>query len=229
MDASDTGIRSVRAAVFAAMCLAPSIGAHVLLTGRPLPVGTVVGVALAVFVLAWLLAGRERGFLRIAALLVPLELSADALFTSGQAACFEEHGRAAGTALGGPLRLAGIDLMCAGGELGTPLARWAAGAETAVHPVAPWILLAAHVGIGLGAAAWLRCGEAALARLLAAAVAAGFRPLSLARTLLRAPLPADAGAPGPLTRTPFRVLPPTGRPAGDPVSRRGPPEVVPAA
>ncbi|MCE7082012.1 hypothetical protein [Streptomyces sp. ST2-7A] len=229
MDASDTGIRSVRAAVFTAMCLTPSTGAHVLLTGRPLPVGTVVGVALAVFLLAWLLAGRERGFARIAALLVPLELAADALFTSGQAACFEQHGQTAGTALTGSLRLAGIDLMCSGGELGTPLARWAAGAETAVHPAAPWILLLAHVGIGLGAAAWLRCGETALARLPAAAVAAGFRPLRLARTLLRAPLPVDAGTRGPLARTPFRVLPPAGRPAGDPVSRRGPPEVVPAA
>lgn len=44
-------------------------------------------------------------------------------------------------------------------------------------PAVPWLLLAAHVAVGLLAAAWLRRGESALAGLLCAAAAVAFRPL----------------------------------------------------
>ncbi|MEU7251045.1 hypothetical protein AB0A87_23450, partial [Streptomyces sp. NPDC045251] len=43
-----------------------------------------------------------------------------------------------------------------------------------------WLLLGAHVGVGLFAAAWLRRGERALAQLLSAVAATTFRPLLLA-------------------------------------------------
>jgi hypothetical protein len=47
-------------------------------------------------------------------------------------------------------------------------------------PATAWLLLGAHVGVGLLAAAWLRRGERALAQLLEAAAATTFRPLLLA-------------------------------------------------
>ncbi|MGC0425588.1 hypothetical protein RKD32_001943 [Streptomyces sp. SAI-195] len=47
-------------------------------------------------------------------------------------------------------------------------------------PGTAWLLLAAHVGVGLLAAAWLRRGERALGRLLGAVAATTFRPLLLA-------------------------------------------------
>jgi hypothetical protein len=47
-------------------------------------------------------------------------------------------------------------------------------------PAAAWLLLAAHVGVGLLAAAWLRRGERALMQLLRAVAATTFRPLLLA-------------------------------------------------
>ncbi|MFB7154169.1 hypothetical protein ACFCYA_32675, partial [Streptomyces virginiae] len=86
-------------------------------------------------------------------------------------------------------------------------------------PYTPWLLLGAHVSVGLLAAAWLRHGERALGRLLRAVAAFAFRPLRLAaaavagprgpaRRALR-PVPAGAGA-----RTRF--------PAHS-VGRRGPP------
>ncbi|GGZ31372.1 hypothetical protein [Streptomyces poonensis] len=181
MDMPGTPLRAVRAALFTALVVTLSTASHVLLSGVPLPLPAVAVTAAAVFALAYTLAGRERGFGGIAALLIPLELAADTLFTTGQRACYGS----AGGPVAGPLRSVGLDVLCAG-DVGTPLARAAGDSSRAAAllahagPAAAWILLAAHVGVGLLAAAWLRRGERALAQLLGAAVAAGFRPLLLA-------------------------------------------------
>jgi hypothetical protein len=126
---------------------------------------------------AYATAGRERGFLPIAALLVPLELAADTVFTTGQNVCYG----AAGGPVAGSLRSVGFDVLCGGG-VGTRLpgvspAGPAAALLNSPDPVLPWMLLAAHVSIGLLAAYWLRHGEAALSGLVRAAAASAFRPL----------------------------------------------------
>ncbi|MEU3073706.1 hypothetical protein [Streptomyces laurentii] len=223
MDMAGIQLRALRAAFFTAVAVALSVASHVLLSGVPLPLGTVVPVAAGVFAAAYALAGRERGFGPIAGLLVPLELAADTLFTSGQVACYGP----AGGPVAGSLRSVGfsMDALC-GGALGTPLPGVAVpGSGTAAallsspDPSVPWLLLAAHVALGLTAAGWLRGGERALGRLLRAAVALAFRPLLLVAALHRA-----AGT------APRRA----GRPAGRPrrsrtwllvhcVGRRGPP------
>ncbi|MER6709614.1 hypothetical protein [Streptomyces sp. NPDC000877] len=184
MDISGIQLRAVRAALFTAVVVTLSTASHVLLSRVPLPLGTVAGVAAAVFLIAYALAGRERSFGRIAALLVPLELAADTVFTTGQHACY---GRAGGP-VAGPLRSVGLDVLCGGGEVGTPLARMAgatgterlAAAVAHADPATAWLLLAAHLGVGLLAAVWLRRGERALAELLRAVAATSFRPLLLA-------------------------------------------------
>ncbi|WP_327346437.1 hypothetical protein [Streptomyces europaeiscabiei] len=181
MDISGTHFRAVRAALFTAVVVTLSAASHVLLSGVPLPLTTVAAITAAVFLVAYALAGRERGFGRIAGVLIPLELTADTVFTTGQHACYGE----AGGPVTGPLRQVGLDMLC-GGSVGAPLARVTGGSERAAAllagagPGAAWLLLAAHVGVGLLAAAWLRRGERALAQLLDAAVAAGFRPLLVA-------------------------------------------------
>lgn len=191
MDINAAGVRTVRAVIFTALCVTLSAGAHVLLSAAPLPVVPLLAVATAVFTLAFAATRRELGFARIAALLIPLELTADTVFTSGQNACYGQ----AGGPVAGPLRSLGVDLLCGGGDFGAPLAH-VAGAPHAAHggaetlpllsaqaPWAPWLLLAGHVAVGLVAAAWLRRGEAALARTLRAAPAVAFRairPLRLA-------------------------------------------------
>jgi hypothetical protein len=222
------GIRVARAAVFAALCVTLSTGAHVLLSGEPLPLATVALVAFAVFLLALALAGDgQRRFGRIAALLLPLQLAADTLFTTGQATCYGPGGGP----VTGPLRIMGVDLVCAGGDFGTPLSRFAAGEQAAAlgalnHPAAaPWLLLAAHVAVGLGAAAWLAGGEAALARLLRSAVAATFRPLLVAvAALWPAPDRASRLAPRATRR---RSRPSPAFPLlSHSVVRRGPPPVL---
>ncbi|MGW4159737.1 hypothetical protein [Streptomyces sp. NPDC004788] len=183
MDMAGIQLRALRAAFFTALVVTLSVASHVLLSGVPLPLGTVVPVAVAVFGVAFALAGRERGFGPIAGLLVPLELAADTLFTSGQVACYGP----AGGPVAGSLRSVGLDVdaLC-GGAVGTPLPGVAAPGSAGVtallsspDPAVPWLLLAAHVVVGLTAASWLRGGERALARLLRAAVACAFRPLLL--------------------------------------------------
>ncbi|MCK1796383.1 hypothetical protein MTQ01_10260 [Streptomyces sp. XM4193] len=163
--------RAARAAVFTAVCVTLSAGTHVLLSGVPVPLIPLCAVALVVFACSYALAGRERGFWPIAALFLPLQLAADTVFTTGQLACY---GTAGGPVVG-PLRSMGVHLICTGGEFGTPLARLAAdqpaGAALGHHPAAPWLLLSAHIVVGLLAAGWLWRGEQALRELLVAAVA----------------------------------------------------------
>ncbi|MBC9712185.1 hypothetical protein H9Y04_06320 [Streptomyces sp. TRM66268-LWL] len=181
MDISGTQPRVLRAALFTALVVTLSAASHVLLSQVPLPLGTVAAVAGGVFVLAYLLAGRERGFWSIAALVVPLELAADTVFTTGQHVCYGQTGGP----IAGTLRSFGLDVLCGGSDVGASLvsgagARPAAELLASADPSAAWFLLAAHVVIGLGAAAWLRRGEQAFAQLVRAMVAVAFRPLRIA-------------------------------------------------
>ncbi|WP_033318060.1 hypothetical protein [Streptomyces yerevanensis] len=227
MDISGTQLRAVRAALFTAVVVTLSVASHVLLSRAPLPLATVAALTAAVFVISYALAGHERGFGRIAALLIPLELAADTLFTAGQHACY---GRAGGP-VAGPLRSVGFDFLCAG-EVGTPLARMtregdgAAALLAHADPAAAWVLLAAHVGVGLLAAAWLRRGERALAQLLCAAVASTFRPLLVAvATVTVRPAPVHR-----LPRPVRRTSAPRSHFFVHSLGRRGPPcSLVPAS
>ncbi|MFE0580918.1 MULTISPECIES: hypothetical protein [unclassified Streptomyces] len=221
MDFSGTGLRGLRAALFSAVVVLLSSGSHVLMSRVPLPPAMVAGAFAGVFAIAWALAGRERGFGPIAGLLVPLELAADTVFTAGQHLCYGP----AGGPVAGPLRAMGLEELCGGTPVGGPLAEVtgpAAGTAALLAspgPYTPWLLLGAHVSVGLLAAAWLHHGERALGRLLRAVAAFAFRPLRMAAAALagarrparraRRPVPAGAGA-----RTRF--------PAHS-VGRRGPP------
>src|SRR5687768_11683030 len=92
MDISGTHLRAVRAALFTAVVVTLGTASHVLLSGVPLPLTTVAAITAAVFLVAYALAGRARGFGRIAGVLIPLELTADTAFTAGQHACYGEAG-----------------------------------------------------------------------------------------------------------------------------------------
>ncbi|MEU3468080.1 hypothetical protein ABZ716_09135 [Streptomyces sp. NPDC006687] len=210
MDISGVRIRGLRAALFSALVVLLSAGSHVLLSRVPLPPALLGGAFAGVFALAYALAGRERGFGPIAALLVPLELAADTVFTAGQHLCYGP----AGGPVAGPLHALGLDGLCGGTPVGGPLAEVAGPAGdpaallAAPGPWTPWLLLGAHVGTGLLAAAWLRRGERALVGLLRAVAAFAFRPLRLAAASVAA-APGRAGRalrpalPGAVARTRF--------------------------
>ncbi|RFU85887.1 hypothetical protein DY218_15020, partial [Streptomyces triticagri] len=143
MKIAATAPRAVRALLFTALVVTLSAGSHVLLSRAPLPIGTFAAVAGAVFLLAFALAGRERGYWHIAALLVPLELAADTVLTTGQHVCYGQ----AGGPVAGPLRSLGFDVLC-GGDVGASLARAAGGAEgpaaellSGAESGASWLLL----------------------------------------------------------------------------------------
>jgi hypothetical protein len=198
MASSGTGsqLRALRATCFAALCVTLSVTSHVLLSHTPLPLPTVAAAFAAVFAVAYGLGGRERGFWAIASLLVPLELAADTLFTSGQRTCYGPGG--------GPVTGTWRALTCHGEVGPTPHGLYgdSSGAGRALHAVttAPahgaatpgcWLLLAAHIAVGLAASWWLRRGEAACHRLLRLA----FRPLLTAFAALRADTTRTPSAP----------------------------------
>ncbi|MGD3104957.1 hypothetical protein [Streptomyces sp. YGL11-2] len=204
MDISAAHLRALRAALFTALCVTLSSASHVLLSRMPLPPATVAGLCAAVFALAYALAGRERGYWRIAALLLPLELAADVVFSIGQHTCYGPDG----APMGGSLPL-GMGLLCGGGPVGGPLARLARAQGEGTAPAPAWLLLlAVHLAVGLLAAGWLRRGEAALGQLLGAVAGFAFRPLLIAvAVIVRAAAPRRA-VPAPVqTSRPARAAP----------------------
>ncbi|MFJ9851918.1 hypothetical protein [Streptomyces sp. NPDC101150] len=200
------GFRAVRAALFSALCVTLSAASHVLLSHAPLPPATLAAVCAGVFAAAYALTGRERGYGAVAALLVPLELAADTVFTTGQHACY---GPAGGPVVGA-LHSVGVDLLCRGGELGAPLVRMAALAHgpAGTGGSGPWLLLAAHLAVGLLAAAWLHRGDAALQGLLRAVAASAFRSLPrVPGGTANGPCPGRPGRGLPRPPLPARPLP----------------------
>ncbi|MEE4541565.1 hypothetical protein V2S66_06220 [Streptomyces sp. V4-01] len=189
-------MRAMRAAAFAAVCVVMSSTTHILLSRTPLPLPVIAVVALAVFAVAYALGGRERGFVSIAAALIPLELASDTLFNAGQHTCYGPGG---GPVTGSWRSLheaiicgngAGTGPFGAGSFGGGSLAERTA-ASAARLPVSPWLLLTAHVAVGLVAGWLLRSGEAWLHRSLRAV----FRPLLVALAALTGSVPGPPARP----------------------------------
>ncbi|MFH9350113.1 hypothetical protein [Kitasatospora sp. NPDC017646] len=206
--------RTLRAAVFAALVVLLAGLAQVLVTGRSLPLGTMGLASIAVFVLAFALAGRERRYPVIAAAFLPLELGVSALFDLAQRSC-PSLPPGAGHGL--------QPLLCGGGSLGGFLLGHGVSEQTGVL-----LLLLLHTVIALAGAFWLHRADAALAGLVRAVRMLGellHRHLPAAARWLRllfAPVPAR-----PVARAPFpgasRSLVPAEDAVVRPAVRRGPP------
>ncbi|MFI9328484.1 hypothetical protein ACIGZJ_13175 [Kitasatospora sp. NPDC052868] len=211
--------RTLRAAVFAALVVLLAGLGQVLVTGRPLPVGTLALAGGAVFAVAFALAGGERGYGRIAAVFLPLELGLAALFDLAQTTCPSWPPGAA----------RGFEpLLCGGGSLGGFLL-----GHGLPQSGGPLLLLALHCAIALAGAFWLRRADAALtglARTVRTLREFGRHFLPAAARwllLLAAPVPARPVARVPFPRASRERVPAEGvmlRPA----VRRGPPVPAPA-
>lgn len=200
--------RSLRATVFAALAVPLSAAGQVVVTGQPLPLPLVVAAGVAVFLVAALLSGAERGFLQIAAVFLPVELLLNTTFNLGQSTCAPS-----------PSRTHGLDLIvCGGGSVAGP------GSQLTLAPaVLELVLLALHVGLTLLAALWLRLAEAALTGLPQLVRGLGRLAQGALRVLrLLAPLPAR-----PVPDVPLPEPRPEHAPTEDlplaPSRRRGPP------
>ncbi|MHA6762628.1 hypothetical protein [Streptacidiphilus sp. PAMC 29251] len=218
------GLRMMRAAVFAALSVLLSSGVRLVVTGQPLPVDTVLIAFAGSLGAAILLTAAERGFWCIAAVLVPLQMSLNALFNAGQQSCPPGTGTGVGVGVSG---WPGV-LACGGGSIRPGLIGATAGVPRALVSLTTGqvvLLLALHLLLALATAWWLRRGEAAIHRTLHAVAAFARGPLRSLLLFLVAPLPRA---------TP--VLPPTPRrsqPGPQDVRvrtarRRGPPACAPA-
>ncbi|QMU80153.1 hypothetical protein GXW83_09430 [Streptacidiphilus sp. PB12-B1b] len=211
----------MRALVFTLLTVVLSSGSHVLMTSEPLPWPTVLAAAAGSLLLALLLGRRERSYAAIAALLVPLELALDTLFTDGQAQCYQATG---GGPLIGPWHSVNTLICGSGGP--TPVLHAAGGG------LSPWLVLAAHLLVGLLAAWWLSQGETAafrLARAVGAAAGLFAAPLRRALRLAVAALLAPEPQPGPGRRRPERTAAPARPRLRHTLARRGPPPLPRAA
>ncbi|MFG2951546.1 hypothetical protein [Streptomyces adustus] len=205
-------IRSLRAAVFAAVCVLLAVAGHGLATGDMPPLWADGAGFLVVFAAGWLLGGRERALPGITAAMLAVQAGLHTAF-SRTATTAEPVMRMTRTHMG-QMRM---------GQMPMGHMRMAQMHDpTALHPHAmtPHAVLA-HVLAALVASWWLRRGEAALWSLLRRAVA------------LLPGLAAWWGGPSApflrpaVDRAPADAVPPLTLLLRHAVSRRGPPTRIP--
>ncbi|SEQ15672.1 hypothetical protein SAMN04487983_1003200 [Streptomyces sp. yr375] len=197
-------VRSLRAAVFAALCVLLAAAGHGLATGDPPPLSADGAGFLAVFAAGWLLGARERSLPGIGAAMLTTQAGLHVAFDAA---------RARTTAQTMPAM--------------SPMNMTSAPGMHLHHlqPLHTHTATAAHVLAALAASWWLRRGEAALWSLLRWAVAflpglaAWWRDTPAPPPVPALPPAAPAPAPAPPRRSLLRHA----------VSRRGPPAPIPYA
>ncbi|MFG2798337.1 hypothetical protein [Streptomyces pseudovenezuelae] len=204
-------VRSLRAAVFAALCGLLAAGGHALATGMAPPVWTQATGFVPVFAAGWLLGGRERSLAAIGGATLGSQGGLHLAFAAA-------HSRPTRTAHGVSMRHMSATHPMA--LHGMRMAHMAAPHSHALTPHAT----AAHVSAALLLTWWLRRGEAALWSLLRRAV-----------TLLPGLAAWFQGYGEPRTPAPVRQVTASGLHAPRPlllrhtVHRRGPPTRIPYA
>ncbi|MGW5281850.1 hypothetical protein ACWERI_20735 [Streptomyces collinus] len=192
--------RTVRAAVFAVVCVLLAALAHVLMSGRHVP-GWTLAAGLAVTGAAgWSLAGRERGLPLVVTAVLAAQTVLHEAFSLAQPAVAYPAGTA-GTGRAHSGATGSMDMSAMGpmnGMSPTDMGSPASGDPTghAMHDGASSLgMLAAHLLAALLCGLWLAYGERAAFRILRAVAGRLAAPL---RLLLALPVPADR--PRPRTR-----------------------------
>ncbi|TLQ47771.1 hypothetical protein [Streptomyces marianii] len=224
---ADRGLlRATRVAVFSLVCVLLAATGHSVAGGHHPPFALLAVGGTAVAVTAGRLAGRERTFGQIAGAVTVTQGALHLFF----AFTGPDHSRTSPSAANGQP----VELMSHAGHMGaygSEVVTGAAGAgaesvgmATASAHLSPLMLLA-HLVAGLGAAWWLRQGEAVvwrLCRLLGAPLSAALHALSLLRRWSRVGA-LLARRRHPLDRGSDREVPYRTRVLEHMVARRGPP------
>lgn len=215
------GARTVRAAMFAAVCVLLAAVGHVLMSGRSVPWWALLGGAAPTAAAGWCLAGRERGLRTVVTAVVAAQTALHTAFTlarepgSGTTASMpmhamhpqHPHGASAHTGMG-----MGVDMDMDMGAGSTP------HALVPLPDAATLGMFTAHLLAALLCGLWLAYGERAAFRLLRAMAARLAAPLRLLRAL---PAPPDRPRVRSRRRRPDRA------PGQDPlvhtITTRGPP------
>ncbi|MEU8588383.1 hypothetical protein AB0C59_15505 [Streptomyces sp. NPDC048664] len=172
-------VRSVRAAVFAVVCVLLATAGHTLATGSAPPLWVDAAGLLPVFAASAALAGRECALPGIAVTMLAVQGGLHLAFDAAGPADTPAHG--AGMPLGTPMAPGMHMSMHLGGH---------------AHAMTPHAL-GAHLAAALAASWCLRRGEAALWSLLRKAAAFAPALSSWWRGWRTAPLPSYAGPPRP--------------------------------
>ncbi|MBW1598725.1 hypothetical protein [Streptomyces sp. JJ38] len=246
-------LRLLRAAVFTAACVVLSAAGHVLAAGATVPLWAFGAAAALVFALAVPLAGQERSLPGIAAGLAAGQVGLHVLFAGAQLsepAVGAPAATGAAPASGGLAALA-QRLLCNGASAaplseaearrvlddaglgGLAAAQTPPPAPGAGHHAAPlldltsWPMLLGHLLAALAAGWLLRCGDAALWRLVRLSATAVDGLLLRVMRVALAWLRLGGGATGAVVGVPAPgagdELPDEPRPLRHSVIRRGPP------
>ncbi|GGZ06270.1 hypothetical protein GCM10010300_57830 [Streptomyces olivaceoviridis] len=209
------GVRTVRTAVFAAVCVVLAALGHVLMAGHDVPAWALAAGLAATGGAGWCLTGRERGTALIVPLVVAVQAALHAAFSLAQTA---SPGTAPRPAVMSPMAMdMGAKPMDA-----THMAHMAHMADmTHSTDGAGWPasgMLAAHLLAALLTGLWLAYGERAAFRILRAVAGRLAAPL---RLLLALPVAADR--PGPRLRRPRSERAPSLDLLIHAITSRGPP------
>ncbi|MET7743393.1 hypothetical protein [Streptomyces sp. NPDC005385] len=182
--------RTLRAGVFAAVCVVLAALGHAMMSGSAVPGWTMTAGAVATAGAGWFLAGRERGRTQIVAVVVAAQAVLHETFALAQSASTSTSAPASVPADGvrsdiGPMDMSRMDMGSMGGMThGTGGAQHAH--SMAVMGGSALGMLAAHLLAAVLCGLWLAYGERAVFRLLRAAAARLAAPL---RMLLALPVP----------------------------------------
>jgi hypothetical protein len=160
-------LRAARAAVFAVACVGVSAAGHVWMSGAAIPAWALFAALVAAYCAAYGLAGRQRGFAPIAALMLAGELGLHVLFDAGQ---HVSGGASSMSNMPGMTSMPGMTMPHA-----VPASAWLCGGGPAAGStwLMSWMsahgslgMIAVHAAAGLLCASWLCRGEAACFHLL---------------------------------------------------------------
>ncbi|MFF0448365.1 hypothetical protein ACFYT4_18475 [Streptomyces sp. NPDC004609] len=193
-------LRALRAALFAAICVAWAAAGHSFTSGHDLPLATLLPAFAVTAAGAWLAGARRRGTLSIGTALLTAQGALHLLFSRAR---FRAQDPAGATVPNAHHDTAADPLF----------------EGTALLGSSPAGMLAAHLLAAAVCALWLARGEAAFFRVARAAAALAFTPLRPPLTavpLPRGPRPLVPPRPGTTARLLSAVL-------GHTLVRRGPP------
>ncbi|MFI9340680.1 hypothetical protein ACIG0D_05305 [Streptomyces sp. NPDC052773] len=193
------GARTVRAAVFAAVCVLLAALGHVLMSGRHVPGWTLAGGLAVTGAVGWGLAGRERGLPLITAVVVTAQTALHSAFSYAQSGT-PDTGHTAHMAHMTPTS-GHIVHMADMGDMGRSMVADPAPAGASSG------MLAAHLLAALLCGLWLAHGERAAFRILRAVAGWLAAPLRLPlRLLVVAPPPRPRLRRRRSDRSPRRLL-----------------------
>ncbi|MET7573675.1 hypothetical protein ABZT04_35075 [Streptomyces sp. NPDC005492] len=171
------GARTVRAAMFAAVCVVLAALAHVLMSGRHVPAWALAAGLAVTGAAGWTLAGRERGLPLIVTLVVATQAALHSAFSLAQPATGTASGQSAAMDMGSndmaAMHMSATDSMDMAHMSADPI-----GGGTSSPG-----MLTAHLLAALLCGLWLAHGERAAFRVLRAVAGRLAAPLRLLQAL----------------------------------------------